>query len=256
MTDGLRVTIAGLDFYGHGSDGFIISPDGFSGWDDGVDMRLENTARPYANGSFNLPVFQDARTVSVSGNVFADSPRKLAQLRNLLTGLMAGGLTGRIQVERFGDVQWADGRLAAKTMFTERGGQNCASFQVQVWCPDPRKFGDTKTVAVATGAPVSVFHRGNYNATPSFVVKGSMPGGYTITVNGWNYAVTLPLVSGKPHTVDYNNGRLYVNGVLAQNSLGNTNTTPIPPGISVGVGLYPMTTGSGSADMTITDTYI
>jgi len=65
-----------------------------------------------------------------------------------------------------------------------------------------------------------------------------------------------PLVTGQPHRVDYNNGRLYVNGVLSQGNLGNTNTTPIPPGQSVGVGLYPVTTGSGSADMTIVDTYI
>jgi len=256
MTDGLRVTIAGLSFLGQGSDGFIISPDGFAGWDDGVDMRIENTARPGAHGSFNLPVFQDARTVAISGSVFADSPRQLAQLRNRFAGLMAGGLTGRIQVERYGAVQWADGRLASKPMFTERGGQNCASFQIQLWCPDPRKYGESKTVAVATGSPVSVFHRGNYNATPSFIVRGDMPGGWTLTVNGWNYTVTKPLVTGAPHRVDYNNGRLYVNGVLNQGNLGNTNTTPIPPGQSVGVGLYPVTTGSGSADMTIVDTYI
>jgi hypothetical protein len=256
MTDGLRVTIAGLDFYGQGSDGFIISPDGFSGWDDGVDMRLENTARPGAHGSFNLPVFQDARTVSISGNAFADSGRELDALSDRFTGLLAGGQVGRIQVEKRGVGRWTDCRLAAKPMFTEVGGQDCASFQIQVWCPDPRKFGESKTIAVDTGSPISVFHRGNYNAMPSFIVRGDMPGGWTLTVNGWNYTVTKPLVSGAPHRVDYNNGRLYVNGTLSQGNLGNTNTTPIPPGQSVGVGLYPVTTGTGSADMTITDTYI
>jgi hypothetical protein len=91
---------------------------------------------------------------------------------------------------------------------------------------------------------------------PSFIVRGDMPGGWTLTVNGWNYTVTKPLVSGAPHRVDYNNGRLFVNGTLSQGNLGNTNTTPIPPGQSVGVGLYPNSTGTGSADMTITDTYI
>jgi hypothetical protein len=256
MGDGLRVTVAGLDFYGQGTDGLIIGQDGFTGWDDGVDMRLEKVVRPYAHGSFNLPAFQDSRTIAISGVAIADSPRKLRQIRTRLTGLLADGGVGRVQVDHAGDVQWADCRLAAKTMFTEIGGNGIGSFQIQLWCPDPRKFGASVTTAVATGSPVQAFHRGNYNAMPSFVIRGDMPGGYTLTVNGWNYTVTKALVSGAPHRVDYNNGRLYINGVLNQGNLGNVNTTPIPPGQSVGVGLYPVTTGSGSADMTIIDTYI
>lgn len=256
MTDGLRVTIAGLEFFGQGRHDYVISPDGFKGWDDGVDMRLENTGRPQAHGSFDLPGFQDARTVAISGNVFADDPRQLANLRSRLTGLLVGGGLGRIQVDRFGETQWADGRLASKTMFTELGGQNTAAFQIQLWCADPRKFGDSKTFTVSTATPATVFHRGNFSSTPKFTVTGSMPGGYTLTVNGWNYVVTVPLTSGTPHVIDYNDGHLRLNGLIVQNSLGNTNVTTIPPGQSVGVGLYPRTTGSGSAAMEVLDTFI
>jgi len=222
--------------------------DGF--WDS-PEIKGDTEDRPYQDGEFDLPVYNQARLVTATGNFHAASHQQLHEAMNFFTGPMSGRLT----VAGHGSIQWADAKRNGGVKFTPVTDV-LAQWQVRLKCPDPRKFGESKTVAVATGAPISVFHRGNYNATPSFVVKGSMPGGYTITVNGWNYAVTLPLVSGKPHTVDYNNGRLYVNGVLAQNSLGNTNTTPIPPGISVGVGLYPMTTGSGTADMTITDTYI
>jgi len=238
-------TLSGVDRFGK----WVTTS--LDGWWDSPEVKGDTEDRPYQDGEFDLPVYNQARLITINGSLHVGNHSHLHEAMNFLTGPIAG----RLQVTGHGSVQWADAKRNSGVKFTPVTDV-FAQWQVRLKCVDPRKFGDTKTVAVATGSPISVFHRGNYNATPSFVVKGSMPGGYTITVNVWNYAVTLPLVSGKPHTVDYNNGRLYVNGVLAQNSLGNTNTTPIPPGISVGVGLYPMTTGSGSADMTITDTHI
>jgi len=255
VTDGLKVTIAGLDFWGQGNHDFVISPDGFDGWDDGVDMRLENTARPYAHGSFNLPTFQDARTVSISGNVFADSPRELAQLRNRLTGLLAGGGIGRVQVERDGDVQWADCRLASKTMFTERGGQNAASFQIQLWCPDPRKFGNSRDFVGSAPADITLFHRGNYDARPSVVLRGSAPSGYDLWgPDGARYTVTRPLVSGKPHRVEFDDGLLRVDGVVMSNA-GQSDVWAVPAGQA---SVFGVSTASGSVEATITviDTFI
>lgn len=254
MSDGLRVTLGGLSFDNVGRSEFLITPDGFEGWDDGVDMRLEQTALPQAHGSFDAPGFQDARTVSITGHAFADSPRHLSQLRSRLTGLLAGGQRGRIQVEQDGEIQWADGRLAAKTMFT-RKGTDWASFQVQLWCPDPRKFGDMNKFTLPSGVPVTVYHRGNYEATPRFTITGDMPG-YTLTVGGWNYAVSVPLVPGTPHVIDYNTGRLRINGAIVQNSVGNVNIGTVHPGASQEVGLFATSGGSGSAVMEIPDTFI
>lgn len=256
MSKGLKVTIAGLDFYGEGLHELQIKPDGgFEGWDDGVDMRLENTARPQAHGSFDLPVFRDSRTVALSGNVFADSPEHLTQLQNSITGVLAGGQRDVIQVEQDGEVQWANCRLAAKTMFT-REGTDWGTYQIQVWCPDSRKFGRAETYTAAVGAPLEVGHRGNYPATPSFVVRGNFPGGYTITLDGWNYTVTVPVTSGgSAHYIDYNTGHLVINGTIRQNSIGETNVTTVPPGKTVGFGLYPVTTGTGTAEMLLPDTY-
>lgn len=251
----LRVTVGGVDFLGSGGGGFVLSPDGFGGWDDGVGVRLENVARPGAHGAHDLPSYMEPRTVALAGAVLADSSSGLRDLRNRLMGVLAGGVTGRVQVERGGVVEWADCKLASQPRFTEFGGSNAASFQLQLWCPDPRKYGNSKTFVLDAGATVQVHHRGNYGAMPKFIIRGDAPS-YTLTINGWNYAVSKALQTGKPHRIDYANGKLYVNGTLTQNSLGNTNVTTIPPGASVGCGLFLTAGGTGSADMTVTDTYI
>jgi hypothetical protein len=224
------------------------------GWWDSPDQKSEQTDRPQGiDGEFTLPVDYKARYVTPMGIFIADSEEKMFMGMNRFSAMLRQ--PGRLQVVGYGPDQWADVQRSSGLTITPETDRICR-WQVRVKAPDPRKFGNSVTMAVATGSPVTAFHRGNYNAMPKFIVRGDMPGGWTLTVNGWNYTVTKPLVTGQPHRVDYNNGRLYVNGVLSQGNLGNTNTTPIPPGQSVGVGLYPVTTGSGSADMTIVDTYI
>lgn len=251
----LTVNVEGLIFSGMRGP-FAIGPDGLDGWDDGVEMRVEDRPRTQAHGSHDLPVYGGSRIISISGYVLAQSVAELDHLGSRLTGLLAGGQKGRIMVAKGAGSKWADCRLAAQTKFTERHGQPTGDFQLQLWCPDGRRYGETNTFTVQTDAPVEVYHRGNFPATPKFTVTGSMPGGYTLTVDGWNFAVSKPLHSLTPHQIDYADGRLRVNGSVVQNSVGNTNLTTIPPGRSVGVGLYPATTGSGTAVMKLLDTYI
>jgi hypothetical protein len=225
----------------------------FEGWWDSPDVKTEQIARPKADGDFNLPVYYQARYPTLTGIFIADSEAKMFDGMNRFSALLRQ--PGRLQVVGYGPTQWADVQRASKNPITPQTDRVCL-WQVRVKAPDPRKFGDSKTIAVATGAPVTAFHRGNYPATPSFIIRGDIPLGYTITVDGWNYTVTKALQTGRPHRLDYNNGRLYVDGILTQNSLGNTNIATIPPGKTIGVGLYATGAGSGSADMTIVDTYI
>lgn len=222
------------------------------GFFDSAPPKLQDTARAWQDGDYDLPVRYGARPVTIGGRVVCPSVGQAVLVRDRLAGLVQGKV--RLQVMDQGKTTWADVKLTDPATVKRTG--RVVRFQYHLRAPDPRRYGDTRTLAVATGSPISVSHGGTYNATPSFIIRGSMPGGYTITVDGWNYTVTRPLVTGQPHRVDYNNGRLYVNGTLTQGNLGNTNRAPIPPGQLVGVGLYPVTTGSGSADMTIIDTYI
>jgi hypothetical protein len=227
------------------------------GWSKTPPVKGESTARPNADGEFDLPIQYGARSLIIKGRVACQSAAAAEIARDQILGLLQG--TSRLQVTDVnGKTQWAD---------VKRNGQITADitgpvvrFSIEAKAVDPRKFGKSETFTAAVGAPVDVYHRGNYPATPGAVtgviVRGSMPGGYTLTVNGWDYAVSVPLVTGLPHRIDYNTGRLRVNGALAQNSIGNTNLTTIPPGPKVAIGLYPATTGTGTAEIEILDTFI
>lgn len=256
----LKVTIAGLEFYGRGFRGtsipeFVIGPKGFKGWTDGVDMRLEDNAIPNQHGSYDRQVFRSARVVSLSGYALADSNARLQELEERVTGLLAGGALDRIEVVKNGQTRWADCRLASKTKFEEIG-EDTAEIQVQVWCPDPRKFGELWTYTASVGSnALNVRHYGNAEATPRFVVAGNMPGGYRLTIMGVNFSVTWPLVAGQPHTIDYADGQLWVGGLQIHGGLGVTNTPTIPGGFTTSLGIAPLTTGTATATLSLFDTY-
>lgn len=248
------MNIAGLDFFGDRGP-LVIGADGFTGWDEGVAMRQENVSRPGAHGSFSLPAYQDARVVSVSGNVVANSPADLAQWKNRLTGLLAGGQEGRIQVTRSWGAQWANCRLGAQTRFSERGGTSTATFQIQLWCPDPRKYGNENKFGV-TNAVANAFHRGNYDAMALVRVTGAAPNGYRITgPGGLQYRVERAVTSGFPHQIDFNTGVLLVDGIPMSNR-GSADVWPVPPGQTVPFDCNVINGGYIDATVTVTDTYI
>jgi len=237
----------------HGSDQFgeWVNTDS-TGWDDSPEVKGDTEDVPNADGELDLPVYNGARLITFGGFLHAKSHHQRHEAQHWFNGAMSGVL----QVMGHGPTLWAPAKRNGATRF-EALTDTLAQYQVKLKCVDPRKFGDSVTYSVAVGAPITVGHRGNYAAMPKFIIRGDMPGGYTITVNDWNYTVTKALQTGKPHRLDYDDGLLYVNGTLTDNSFGNTNTTFIPSGPDgVGVGLYPVTTGSGSADMTVIDTYI
>jgi hypothetical protein len=256
MDDDLVVTVGGLSMYGRpGLGPFTILEKGLDGWDDGVVMRGDKTAQPQKHGSRTVPRFQESRTVTITGLIIASSPQELGWARNRLAGVLAGGGIGRIQVARSADVQWADASLDQISIDPRRGARK-ADFQIQLWCPDARKFGEMHTYAASVGSPATAFHLGNYVAMPRFTVAGSMPGGYTLWIQGVPFVVTRPLVSGAPHTIDYNDGRLRIGGGIIHGGLGVTNTLGIQPGGTALVEITPVTTGTGTASMTLLDTYI
>lgn len=252
----LKVVVAGLDFHGFASEGFVIGPDGFEGWDDGVEVRRSAVARPSSHGAFDESGYLDARVVSLSGTCVADSPRKLMQYKHRLTGLLAGGQMGRVQVQRPGEVLWADCRLGAKPLFQEKGGSGQASFHLQLWCPNPRKFGDTEEFTRTNGT-VDVFHRGNFDAHPTIVVRGSAANGYRINgPGGKQYKVSRALVSGIPHRIEFKDGLLRVDGALVSSGVDRADVWPVPPGQMTTFDVNVLNGGSAEATITVTDTYI
>lgn len=257
MDGDLMIDVAGLRMFGRPGRGpYVVKDEGLEGWEDGVDMRSDNIPMPNQHGSYVLPRYQESRTLGVQGLVMADNVRELTNYRSRLAGLLAHGRPGRVQITSGGLTLWATAMLASKTKTTRRRGTYYADFTLNLWCPDPRKFGDTSEFTAKVGEPATVFHRGNYDAPPRFVVSGYAPGGYALVVNGRRFNVTQPVVTASPHTIDYDDGRLRIGGAVVHGGLGVTATPHIPPGRSISVEIVPLTTGTPTAKLTLLDTYI
>lgn len=228
--------------------GFSLERDGLTGWGDSVDVRREDVPRPMAHGSFDVPVYRGGRIVSASGLCRATSSEERAWFRSQLTGVLADGVSGQVIVEEDGQTLWANCRLAAGPKFSRFTFDKLARWQLQLWCADPRQFGEARTFA--GGAPA--FHYGNFPAPPVLTVSGSAAGGYTINgPSGKTFVVTKALVSGHPHTIDMATGRLTVDGVVQVGAVGRTQTWAIPPGQQV-----VMTSTAGTLTASVTDTFI
>lgn len=234
--------------------GHLIAPDGFQGWDDGVDVRRNEIVRPRSHGDFDVPGDLGPRVISISGTTLAHSPASLGWFRSQLTGLLADGGTARVVVDHQETTMWANARLASKTKFTVNSAdQLSASFQIQFWAADPRKY--AKENIAGPDTVVSSFHRGNFPASPWIDVTGDMPSGYSIWCSGRQFAVSLPLLPGQTHRIDMATGRLYQGGTRQVGAVLVANLWVVPPGAVVAMALSPVS-GSGQIVVRVVDTFI
>ncbi|MCJ1687789.1 hypothetical protein [Rathayibacter sp. VKM Ac-2927] len=231
-TPKLTVTVGAVTFHGRGADlpaagGFLIDPVGFTGWDDGVDVRRDDVAKPEGHGSFDASGRLGPRTVALSGTAHAPSPEELDALKDRLTGLLADGDDALIQVQRDSGSLWGRCRLAARTRFTIRSGTRAsvADWQVQVWMADPRKYGATETFEQR-----AAFHRGNFPARPIHHIQGLLPNGYTIFGPTGEYTVIRALAAGHEHTIDMRDGFLRVDGVVDLGGVRRGDVWTVRPG--------------------------
>lgn len=250
----LNVRIGGVTFEGSPrdrDDAFVIAPDGWSGWDDGVAVRREAVSRPSAHGSFAFPGFRDARVVSLSGWIVASSPEKLHHKRDQLLGLLADGGSGTLTVEQPKGTRWATVMLSDTPTVRVRGVSECeAEFRVQFWAPDPRMFGEVRDYAAGETA----IQYGNFPARPQLIVSGSAASGYTVTgPGGRSVVVSKALTSGQPHTIDFARGGLYVGGVRQLRAMTVYEPWTVGPGLPGAVA----TVNNGvSLVQRVTDTYV
>jgi len=247
----LTVHIEGVTFEGWARDldaAYVIGPDGWSGWDDGVDVRRDETARPGAHGSFDTPGYLSARVITISGSIIARSPTQLAAMSDRLTGLIADGDKARISVQNDFGTTYADVRLASKTQVRVNGATGTdAEFQVNLWAPDMRKYGEVNSFA---GSSVDVFHRGNFPAVPTITVVGPRSAPYSVSSQGRTVTVTQALTSGQTHEIDMSTGWVLRNGVLQLSVTSAADVFTIPPGVPATV------TGPASMTVSVSDTYV
>jgi hypothetical protein len=164
-------------------------------------------------------------------------------------------MSGRLTVAGHGSVQWADAKRNSGVKFTPVT-DTFAQWQVRLKCPDPRKFGNSADF-VRTNGTVSVFHRGNYDALPTVVVRGSAANGYRLNgPGGKQYKVSRALVTGIPHRIEFTDGRLRVNGTVVPTGVDSADVWAVPAGQAVDFDINVLSGGSAEATITITDTYI
>src|SRR5690606_17219 len=178
-----------------------------------------------AVGWFDSRVVMSAREDSIRGTTLASSEGSLQARVDQLAGLLSDGSIGRLTVQDdHGNATWADVRLAAATKITRFTSGREASFQVQFWAPDPRRYGVLRTFPGGS----NVYHRGNAPAFP--VVRiGSGAASYDMTWQGRTFRVSGATCGGV-HGVDMRSGRLTRNVAPVLGAVVRAVSCPLPPG--------------------------
>lgn len=230
---------------GAGSEGFFIEE--WDGWHSPPAARHETDERVNAHGAHDSVGWRESRIVTLKGTCETTDAHRMIQYQREFTALLAGGQMGRLTVDDPLGTQWADVRLK-KPYWSEVIWGQITNWELQLWAPDSRKFGESRTF---TGA-APVFNRGNFPARPVFTVEGNQPGGYTITNgSGKKIVVTGALTPGAPHTIDTATGIVRVGGAVAYGMLQQFDAWTV-----AGAQKVTHTITGGTLTTTLTDTYI
>ncbi|WP_186468037.1 hypothetical protein [Glutamicibacter halophytocola] len=230
-----------------------LEVDDIDGWWNPPSRKNQDSARVNSDGDYGSENYFEARYVSITGAFVAKGESERWKGANALAALLSTG-PKLMTVSIDGDVQTAMVK-ATDQPDLKWLAPRLAEYTIQVKADDPYKYGERREVSVASGGSDTVFHRGTVGAWPSVALSGSMPDGYTVTIGGQSVSVPMGLASGESHRIDYRRRRLYINGSLFMGAFGSQNFRSIPPGLRTAVSLS-ASSGSGTAEVTVNDTYI
>ncbi|RFA12169.1 hypothetical protein B7R22_17220 [Subtercola boreus] len=259
MTEPLIIRFGGVRFGYEDPDaiGFHVNPDGFTGWNDGVDVRRDEIAIPNGHGALEVPSYLTQRIVSVEGYCLAENPRRLGWWRGRLVGLMARAAQ-QFSAEEFGHLQYAQGSVAVKPRFSPDGGTAQADYQISFWFAKPQIYGELNKFEHPTAAsPLELVttHYGNHDAHAEFILAGNAPSYRVAGPGGRNYLVSRAMVPGHDHHVDMRTGRLTIDGVVQQLAVDIGQTWPNPPGVQVTQTLH-LSSGTASFKSRVRNTSV
>ena len=230
-----------------------LEVDDIDGWWNPPSRKTNDTARSNGDGDYGGENHFESRYVSITGAFIAKGESERWKGAGELAALLSTGpklmtisidddvQTAMVKATDQADLSWVAPRLA--------------EFTIQVKADDPYKYGERRYTSVASGAAGTVFHRGTVDAWPSVTISGNMPDGYAVTIGGQSVSVPMGVPSGVTHTIDYRRRRLFINGDLFMGAFGSQDFRPVPRGLRTSVSLS-ATSGSGTAGVTVYDTYI
>lgn len=197
---------AGLPY--DGWEGFLIEPQGLQGW-HGIGVRRDTKERPGAHGSFSTAGMLTDRMVTLQGHVIAESWDKLAHLCQELTSLDVGA-QHRLSVQEDISTKWADAYVAGVTVQPFSGdGDFIAEFTLDLWCPEPFKYGAQHKFAGKIGTAFYVHNRGNAPAFPVLRVFGQVNNGWKIRIGDRMMTAKFHVNAGTSWRIHTRTGRVF-----------------------------------------------
>lgn len=245
----MRASIEGLILDGTDETTSPYTITAIDGWDDGVDTRRESIDRPGSHGQHRTPGYLSGRLITITGEIYTRNAQEQDHAILALVGLLADGGDAKITVTTTNTTWAMVQRNGPPDVVRDRWGL-LATYQLQLWAVDPRKYGAVHEFAAGTPA----VQYGNFPARPTLVVSGSTSGGYTVTGPGERrIVVTRALTPSSPHVIDLARGGLYIGGVRMARSISIFEPWTVGPGL-------PAVVASVSSGLTlvqqVTDTYI
>lgn len=230
-------------------DCIFLFPDGFEGFEGGVEATGEKINRSNGDGAFSLDSFLAARVMTLRGGMTAPTPSLLIHKTRLFTSQFRGDREITVSATDEAGHSWRRVRRQKTPIITRNGNDRCyAEFEVTMWAPDPHFYGRTRKSV--PGAPS--YHRGNSDAVPRVIVMGPHPTGYKLgDGRGGEIIVTQPLSAGVQDVIDLDEGWVRRNGVLISGAVSKFKPWTIPP---YGQVVHTFTGGSGWVSIEVTDT--
>lgn len=251
--DNEMILLDGFPLTGIAREGVWKRLGELEGWFDSPDPKRKSVQRENGDGNYPSEINYESRLITFAGRVTSKNHEYLHEAGNRLVALPGRG-GKQFVVKGHGPTQEAIVDPRGKVSITFPTDTRM-EFQIPLEAVDPFKYGERRYKSVASGSSDTVFHRGTVDAWPKVTVSGSMPDGYTVTIDGQAVSVPMGIPSGVTHTIDYRRRRLYINGELFMGAFGSQNFRSIPPGLRTSVSLS-APSGSGSAGVTVYDTYI
>lgn len=261
-----------------------------SGWHkSGAAVRAQRVARENAHGSYAQRSWRDGRLITITGDIIGREPTAVRDALERLSAILADGGFGQF---RFDDTR-GDSKLATVQLQALDGGEwmggPTASYQLQLWAPDPYRYGAVSTAT--TGFPsipdgvglvyplyapdgvldygatadissglVTVTNAGSAPAVPAFEVTGPSPAsGFAIidTETGDRQRFLSAVPTGAVLRIDAADGSALINDVADRSGDLVVDQWPtLAPGASKTFSFQPLAeTGSPLLSVSVAATY-
>lgn len=226
MQSGAIASFEGIVAYGDVFRGLGWHLVDIDGWTDGPAVDAPRAKRPGQDGGFALPGTLEEREPRLSGFLVAESHHDLELasagfrwLTNRFIWLTITDMYGTFSVQG----------LVTRAAFRNHGFAPEGTWQLEMQCADPYKYGESELFAEAQ----MLSHRGHGDAIPTISVTATttMTGGYTIVgPGGSRYVVAQTLPAGSTHLIDMATGWILLDGTLQIGAVTRADLWVVPPG--------------------------